>query len=403
MTKANSGMGLLTVALSLIALGTVGPFALILLGMLLVMLSAGGAHSAGAAIASMAAIMVVMGILMILAFVGQIMCFFAPLSQETKTKLGVFMGLSVVNFFLGGGLLGSLLSIIGLIAYLSFLYGLCNDLEAPDLAASFNSAARFGFIAICCCFLAPFTMFFSGGLMLVLMIGGFIFGALFLARYAQTLVSLAQRANQLRIQGVELSARDSGPGFSRFEEEAPMLPKPVRPPFQMEWSGLVNLPSDLTGPHEATRVGDVEKVSAMLRPGKADVKGPGGMTPLHVAAISGVMQVADMLLKKGANIDDPCDGGLTALYFAIQSNNGNLVGLLLQRGANLNARNEQGRTPLHWACAVPSDRLEGQARVRMVQMLLSKGADAQAQDNDGCTPAQLAEKAGHDDVVAAFN
>ena len=77
--------------------------------------------------------------------------------------------------------------------------------------------------------------------------------------------------------------------------------------------------------------------------------------------------------------------------------------MLLQRGANLNARNEQGRTPLHWACAVPSDRLEGQARVRMVQMLLSKGADAQAQDNDGCTPAQLAEKAGHDDVVAAFN
>lgn len=399
--QANTGMGLLTLALSFIALGTVGPFALILLGILFTLLGAGGGHAMGAAVAGMAAMIFVIWILLVLAFIGQIMCFFAPLSQETKIKLGICMGLSLVHLAIGG-IVGSLMSIGGLIAYLAFLYGLCRDLEAPDLVSSFNSSAGFGFIAFCSAVLAPFSIFLSPGLMVVFFVCSFLFGALAFARYAQTIVSLAQRANQLRLQGVALSAtEDSGPGFTRFEEEAP--PKPARPTFQMEWTGLVNLPADLPGPHEATRVGDAEKVAAMLRPGKVDVKGPGGLTPLHVAAISGVMQVADMLLKKGANIDDACDGGLTALYFAIQSNNGNLVGLLLQRGANLNARNEQGRTPLHWACAAPSERLEGQARVRMVQMLLSKGADPEAQDNDGCTPAQLAEKAGHDDVASAFS
>lgn len=395
-------MGLLTMALSFIALGTVGPFALILLGILFMLLGAGGGHAMGAAMASMMAMVFIIWILLILAFVGQIMCFFTPLSQETKTKLGVCMGLSLFQFVMGGGILGSILSLVGMLAYLAFLYGLCQDLEAPELGGRFNSAAGFGFISLVSCILAPFSMFISSGLMLVLLVSAFLFGALAFARYAQTMVSLAQRANQLRLQGVELNPRDlAGPGFTRFEEDAPPA-KPARPDFQMEWSGLIHLPPDLSGPHEATRVGDTEKVAAMLRPGKADVKGPHGMTPLHVAAISGVMQVADMLLKKGANVDDACDGGLTALYFAIQNNNNNLVGLLLMRGASLSTQNEQGRTPLHWACAVTSDRLEGQARVRMVQMLLSKGADPNAQDNEGCTPAQLAEKAGHDDVVAAL-
>lgn len=399
--KSKNGMGVLTLALSLIALGTVGPFALILLGILFALLGAGGGHAMGAAIGSMMAMLIIIWILLILAFVGQIMCFFTPLSQETKTKLGVCMGLSLVHFVFGG-VIGSILSLVGMLAYLGFLYGVCQDLEAPELASRFNSAAGFGLVALVSCFAAPLSAFVSPGLIIVFFVGAFLFGALGVARYAQTLVSVAQRANQLRLQGMDIQSHEfTGPGFTRFEEEAPA--KPARPPFEMEWSGLVQLPPDLSGPHEATRVGDSEKVAAMLRPGKADPKGPNGLTPLHVAAISGVMQVADLLLKKGANVDDACDGGLTALYFAIQNNNNNLVGLLLTRGASLSARNEQGRTPLHWACAVPSDRLEGQARVRMVTMLIGKGADPQAQDNDGCTPAQLAEKAGHDDVVAALS
>ncbi|ODT72442.1 hypothetical protein ABS71_07775 [bacterium SCN 62-11] len=399
-------MGMLTAALSLIALGTVGPFALILLGVLFMLLFSGGGHSMMAGMAGMAAVVVVIWVLLLLAFVGQVLCFFTPLTQDTKTKLGICMGLNLVQFFLGGGILGSILSLVGLVAYLAFLYGLCRELEAPELSGAFNSAAGFGLVAMCAAIMAPFSIFFSPALMLVCFVCAFLFGALAFARYAQTIVSLAQRANQLRLQGRDLSGeiryQVSEPGFTPFEESTPMA-KPARPPFALEWSGLNQLPADLTGPHEATRVGDAEKVAAMLRPGKADPKGPHGLTPLHVAAISGVMQVADLLLKKGANIDEPCDGGLTPLYFAIQNNNGNLVGLFLQRGASLAVRNEQGRTPLHWACAVPSDRLEGQARLRMVQTLLSRGADPQAQDQDGLTPAQLAEKAGHDEILAAFS
>lgn len=399
-------MGLLTIALTMLATGTVGPFVLILL-MVLYMMAVGGGSAMGmargmvgaGALAGMAAFLMLVGMVALVGLLGQILCLFTPLSQDTKTKLGLCLVLSFVGGFIP--FIGGFLVLGGMVCYLLFLYGVCQDLEAPDLTAGFNSSALLGLLS----FLSMF-----GGLMMTFIIppagllGSLAFmllGALSVARYGQTMVSLAVRANQLRLQGAALGggqvAGHSEMGFTPFEE--PVAPsRPALPAFEMAGSELVKLP-ELNGVHEATRVGDVEKVNAMLRPAKPDPKGPNGLTPLHIAAISGVMQVADLLLKKGANVDETCDGGLTAIYFAIQNNNGNLVGLLLQRGASLRHANDQGRTPLHWACAVPSDRLEGQTRLRMVQLLLSRGADRTALDEDGKTAFELAAAAGHSELA----
>ena len=396
--KRQGNMGTLTLGLSLIAVGTVGPFALILLGILSFAASA-ASRSAGGLMAAAGLFMVLLVLTVLAGLVGQILCFFGPLAPETKTKLGMCLGLSLLSMVLPRGLFSSLFSIGLCISYLSFLYGVCTDLEAPELTARFNSAALLGLGFFGCMMAGTFSMFFSPGLGMCLMLGAILMGTLGCARYGQTIVSLAQRANYLRTSGELPVATHTG--FSRFEADAPQEEaRPELPPFEMEGSELIEIPAELPALHEASRLGETEKIGALLRPGNIDSKAQNGLTPLHIAAISGVMQAADFLLKKGAQVDTTCDGGLTALYFAIQNNNAGLVGLLLQRGASLSHVNNEGRTPLHWACAVPSKRLDGQARLRMVMVLLTRGADRNALDQNGNTPFRLAEMAGHQDVTA---
>lgn len=398
-TSSKSDMGLLPTAVTLIAVGTVGPLAIMLFASLLMFtkgLPGLAAAQAGAGLLGLSCLL-----LSLVAFVGQVMCFFSPLSQDTKMKLGVCMVCGVLSLV---PFVGFVLGFVSLIAYLFFLYGLCNELRAPHLTAQLNSSAFMGLLAILFGFGSIFAVFVVGPLAMLGWAVGFVLGLFSFARYVQTIISLAVQAHTLKAEGTQLT---DATGFTPFEpaadrsaEASPRIAREqARPEFHLENEERVQLPAELPVLHEAVRVGDAEKVASQLRPGRIDQSGPGGLTPLQVAAISGVMQVADLLIRKGAVVDAPCEGGLTALYFAIQNNNANLVGLLLSRGASLSHRDDFGRTPLHWACAVPSLRLDGQARLRMVQMLLSKGADREAQDHQGKTAMQLAVEAGHDELT----
>lgn len=397
--SSNSNLALLANAVTMIAIGTAGPLAVLLLASLfLVSKGINGLASAqlGAGLVGLSCFLLGM-----VAFVGQVLCFFSPLSQDTKTKLGVCMVCGVLSFV---PFIGFLFGLVSLIAYLFFLYGLCTDLRAPHLAAKFNSSAFMGLLAILFCFGSIFAVFVIGPAAMLGWAVGFVLGLFSFARYVQTIISLAVQAHTLKASAPQVV---EATGFTPFEpaaermaEASPQLAREqARPEFHLENEERIQLPAELPVLHEAVRIGDAEKVASQLRPGRIDQSGPGGLTPLQVAAISGVMQVADLLIRKGAVVDAPCEGGLTALYFAIQNNNANLVGLLLSRGASLSHRDDFGRTPLHWACAVPSPRLDGQARLRMVQMLLSKGADREALDNQGKTAMQLAVEAGHDELT----
>jgi len=205
-----------------------------------------------------------------------------------------------------------------------------------------------------------------------------------------------------------VQAIDRHLGVAPAPESSTIAPAEEEPPaprgHQLEGCELYHLKTDLPPLHAACKLGDSEKVHWQLQAGTAvDVRAPGGLTALHVAAVSGVMAVADLLLKRGANPNETGDFGLTPLYFAIQANNVAMVGLLLTRKAEINHGNEQGRTPLHWAAAAPSPKLDGQARVKMVQMLLEKGADPGLQDQDGRTPRALAQVAGFKEVCSAID
>ncbi|KAM3174258.1 hypothetical protein ACTXT7_010901 [Hymenolepis weldensis] len=74
-----------------------------------------------------------------------------------------------------------------------------------------------------------------------------------------------------------------------------------------------------------------------------------GFTPLHIACKKMKVKIAEILLKKGANVDATTQAGLTPLHAAAFVGCAEAVNMLLQRGANVNRVTMRGETPLHFA------------------------------------------------------
>jgi ankyrin repeat protein len=79
----------------------------------------------------------------------------------------------------------------------------------------------------------------------------------------------------------------------------------------------------------------------------ADVEG----VPLHVAAQNGDLQMAQLLVEQGANINAVTEQGKTALMFAVESGNIRLVKHLLDSGAKVETTDVNGLTALRMAKA----------------------------------------------------
>ncbi len=193
MERNPNNMMMLTAGLGLIAVGTGVPFALVLLGMLAM---ASGNMSLMLAAAGIGALLF-LGLGM-LGMAGQLLCLFSPLSQSTKTPLGVSLVCAGLAQFLGIKFLG----LIGAIGFLLFLYGVCRELGAADLIQRFNSSAFLGLLCMLAGVASPVLgAMAGGGALLIGMLTAFLFGAFAFARYAQTIVDLAMRANRLRLGG----------------------------------------------------------------------------------------------------------------------------------------------------------------------------------------------------------
>ena len=146
----------------------------------------------------------------------------------------------------------------------------------------------------------------------------------------------------------------------------------------------------------AVRKGDLDGVIVLLRdnPGLVNTRGECGETPLHWAAQAGNMLIAEILLKKGADVTAEATlkfGGTPLLWGA--ERNPDMIALLLENGADVrdfNSRN--GQTALH-CCARCNNSAE------MAELLIAKGADINARDNSGKTPLRYAEDFEHDLVA----
>jgi hypothetical protein len=106
--------------------------------------------------------------------------------------------------------------------------------------------------------------------------------------------------------------------------------------------------------HDAARHGDLEKVKALLKhnPRLVFSKDYGGATPLHLAAMEGHKDVAELLLANKAEVNARAHKlvtGETPLNWAAVYGHKDVAELLLANGADVNARDGLGMTPLSHA------------------------------------------------------
>ncbi len=143
----------------------------------------------------------------------------------------------------------------------------------------------------------------------------------------------------------------------------------------------------------ALRSGNHREFNRALRehPKSVNSQGPGGWTPIMLAALYGEVEDVRLLLAQGANLNAKNDGGGTALMYAIEDVE--KIRLLLDHGAEANARSGEGRTAL--LIAVGRAGSNG-----VVKLLLERGASASVRLPDGRGVLQLAVAARDASLLA---
>ena len=129
---------------------------------------------------------------------------------------------------------------------------------------------------------------------------------------------------------------------------------------------------------------------------KVDLRDSKGRTPLMIAAISGKTDVAELLLRAGADplAEEPTFYD-TPLYVAAMNGHLDFVKMMLSRGVSVNFQNTHtGETPL-WVAAK-----DGQAEV--TEFLLSNGADPNIASTNGMTPMSVSSDSRVKDLLRKF-
>eukprot|EP01124_Arcella_intermedia_P036685 TRINITY_DN9660_c0_g1_i1.p1 TRINITY_DN9660_c0_g1~~TRINITY_DN9660_c0_g1_i1.p1 ORF type:complete len:1278 (-),score=425.39 TRINITY_DN9660_c0_g1_i1:28-3333(-) len=119
-----------------------------------------------------------------------------------------------------------------------------------------------------------------------------------------------------------------------------------------------------------------------------------GITPLHVAAATGKIEAAKLLIKSGANLEARENRrNWTPLFFAISSKNVEMVKLLLDSKADLNGSRTKNyaQTPLMLSCYY--------GRKEITSILLEAKSDIHIVDRSGETALHLSVKEDHLGVV----
>jgi len=126
----------------------------------------------------------------------------------------------------------------------------------------------------------------------------------------------------------------------------------------------------------------------------ANARETDGATPLHWAAHDGFYEIAEFLLRHGADVhaQETTHWGGTPLHWAAERQPV-IVELLLEHGADVNARNcRTEQTPLHY-CARCDDVVE------VAKLLLARGANPHLVDRKNKTPLDYAVQNEHSEVA----
>ncbi|KAG1670581.1 hypothetical protein FOA52_012153 [Chlamydomonas sp. UWO 241] len=107
-----------------------------------------------------------------------------------------------------------------------------------------------------------------------------------------------------------------------------------------------------------------------------------GWTPLHKAAFAGWTVGINMLIAEKANVNNSTAFGSFPLLFTVLNSHTEATRVLLENGADVTVRNYQGRTLLMLAASV--------GNITIMELLLKRNAQVNAKDKSGKTAMQYA-------------
>ena len=111
-------------------------------------------------------------------------------------------------------------------------------------------------------------------------------------------------------------------------------------------------------------------------------------SPLMMAALRGQQEIAEKLIKKGADVNKT---GWAPLHYAASSGHLSLMALLLENSAYIDAESPNGTTPLMMAAMYGTPEA--------VKLLLDEGADPQLKNQQGLTALQFAQRGNRPDAA----
>jgi len=150
---------------------------------------------------------------------------------------------------------------------------------------------------------------------------------------------------------------------------------------------------------EAAATGQVENVKQTLEMDESllSAYSTDGFTALSLAAFFGQKSVVEYLLSKGAKVNQAASNAthVQPIHSAAAHHNPvvamQMLQVLLENGAQVDARQIGGWTALHEAAS--------RGDVEMVKLLKRYGADISIKSDDGKTARELAIEKGHENIL----
>ena len=148
---------------------------------------------------------------------------------------------------------------------------------------------------------------------------------------------------------------------------------------------------------EAVYRKDYDVLETLLNGDNVDAVDEDGRTALMHAVLAedAAPQMVAFLIKRGADVH-AADGdqGWTAIHFAARDQRVDIVEVLLRHGADVDCVDSFGNTPL-WRCV-----MNATPNIAIIKALLANGADANKKNVHGVSALDTARKMGKDELVA---
>ncbi|XP_062614958.1 uncharacterized protein LOC134276712 isoform X2 [Saccostrea cucullata] len=145
--------------------------------------------------------------------------------------------------------------------------------------------------------------------------------------------------------------------------------------------------------HEAAERGNLKRIQELLNyfPEMKDHTNEQGLTPLHLAAKFGRVEILKWLAINEVNMNRETPQGYSPIHLAAMNGHVNCLMILHAMGAVITCRTLDKQTPLHLAAM--------NGHVECVKWLVANRSSMSVKDDVGRTPREIGEEFHHDDVV----